>query len=397
MLRVGGRRLRVLQIGKYYWPHKGGIETVVRTLSEALSQSVDISVLVANTTAVASVDLVGGIPVTRAKPWATLGAVRFCPDMVREIQKSNADLLHLHTPNPGAELAILMSGVKTPLIVTYHCGILRQRVTGALFRPFHQRLLNRASAILVSSSELLHNLPQLERHHTRCHVVPHGIPPAALDRVASGEVSRLREKYGPRMVLSVGRLVYYKGFECLIRAMRDVEGHLVIVGDGPLRSQLQHVIETLGLSQRITLTGDLTDISAYYHAANLFALPSTHSTEAFGIVQLEAMSCGKPVINTSIPTGVPHVSLNEITGLTVPPNDAPALAGAINRLLNDCALCERFGAQGKRRVETEFSLDVVTRKVLNVYEQVYASVRHNVVAASERSLATARSSANRSA
>lgn len=396
MLRVGGRQLRVLQVGKYYWPHKGGIETVVRTLSEALSHSVDISVLVANSIAAGGHDIVGGIPVIRAKPWATVGAVRFCPSMIREIRESNADLIHLHTPNPGAELAILMSGVKTPLIVTYHCGILRQRITGALFQPFHQRLLARAAAILVSSSDLLHNLHQLDHHRQRCHVVPHGISPTALDRVAPGEVSRLQQKFGPRMLLSVGRLVYYKGFDCLIRAMRNVDGHLVLIGDGPLRSHLQHLIHTLGLADRVTLAGDLTDIAEYYHAANLFVLPSTHLTEAFGIVQLEAMSCGKPVINTAIPTGVPHVSLDGVTGLTVPPNDVSALAGAINRLLNDPALCQQFGSHGRRRVHEEFSLDVVTRKVLNVYEEVYASARESSVPASNRNLATARSSANRS-
>src|SRR6185503_13936130 len=120
-----------------------------------------------------------------------------------------------------------------------------------------------------------------------------------------------------------------KGFEYLVQAMEKVDGRLLIIGDGPLRESLMQQAKARGILDRVVFLGEISDISPYYHAADVFALASVARSEAFGIVQLEAMACGKPVVNTNLDSGVPFVSLHGETGLTVPPQDPDALAFAL--------------------------------------------------------------------
>ncbi|MFL5537386.1 MAG: glycosyltransferase, partial [Longimicrobiaceae bacterium] len=186
------------------------------------------------------------------------------------------------------------------------------------------------------------------------------------------EVERLRARYGPRIVLAAGRLVYYKGFEYLVRAMRRVDAHLLIAGDGPLLGDLRRAAAEAGVEAKVTLLGRVPDLRPLYHAADVFALPSVARSEAFGIVQMEAMACGVPVVNTALDTGVPFVSPHGVTGLTVPPADAEALADALSRILDDAALRERLGRAGRERVAGELSAGRMARRTLALYRAVAA-------------------------
>jgi rhamnosyl/mannosyltransferase len=183
-------------------------------------------------------------------------------------------------------------------------------------------------------------------------------------------VRRIRERFGPRIVLTAGRLVYYKGFDHLVRAMAKVDATLIIVGDGPNYSELQRLASVLGVQSRIVFVGRVEDMKAYYHAADVFVLPSVARSEAFGIVQLEAMACRTPVVNTRLATAVPGVSLDGVTGFTVPPADPDALANAINRLLSDSELRSRFADAARNRVETEFNAETMSEKLLNLYAEL---------------------------
>jgi glycosyltransferase involved in cell wall biosynthesis len=174
------------------------------------------------------------------------------------------------------------------------------------------------------------------------------------------------------LVVSVGRLVYYKGLEYLIRAMADVRGKLVIVGDGPLRGKLERLTAQLGLAEKVIFAGviDNADLLSYYHAAALFVLASVARSEAFGLVQIEAMAAGLPVVNTSLDSGVPFVSVHEETGLTVPPAEPQALASAINRLLDDSNLRQRFSRAAVLRARREFGLDTMLERTLYLYRDL---------------------------
>ena len=175
-------------------------------------------------------------------------------------------------------------------------------------------------------------------------------------------------------MLGVGRLIYYKGFENLVRAMADVRATALIAGDGPLGGALAAEAARLGVADRVVLMGRVNDadLKACYHACDVFALPSVERSEAFGIVQLEAMACGKPVVNTRLDSAVPHVSLDGLTGLTVAPGDPAALAAALNALLDDPARRAAMGAAARRRVREEFSAELMARRTLEVYREVVA-------------------------
>jgi glycosyltransferase involved in cell wall biosynthesis len=171
-------------------------------------------------------------------------------------------------------------------------------------------------------------------------------------------------------------MVYYKGFINAIRALAHVEGRLLLIGDGPDEAMLRESTHRLGLDDRVVFLGALPhylDIVPYYLAADAFWFPSNARSEAFGLVQVEAMASGCPVVNTRIPhSGVSWVSPHEQTGLTVPVNDPEALARAARLLLDDPALRARLVVAAKRRTAEEFDHRVMAERSLAIYRSVLA-------------------------
>jgi len=381
---TGNDRLRVLQIGKYYPPHMGGMETHLRFLCRELQRCVGVEAIVANDGWRSQEGLVDGVKVTRVGTLFNLASAPVCPGMVRKIRETTADLVHLHLPNPAAVLAYLASRHKGRLVVTYHSDIVRQKALGKVFQPILGRAMDRCSAVITSSPSYIETSPVLTAYRERCRVIPYGIPIEQYHRYDAEAVAKIRGQFGPRIVLSVGRLIYYKGFEYLIRAMAKVQGRLLIVGDGPLRSGLEGAAQARGVRDRVFFLGEIQDVVPYYHAADVFVLPSIARSEAFGIVQLEAMACGKPVVNTRLASGVPFVSVDGLTGLTVPPANPEALAGAINLLLNDPGLRAEYGQAARRRVQEEFSLDLMISRTLQLYKDVMGSPIEGQVVESSR-------------
>lgn len=350
----------------------GGIETHLQVLCRELSKHVDVSVLVANDGPRDVLDEDRGVKITRAGTRFNLSTAPVCPSLPKHIRRAGADILHLHHPNPAAVVAYLASGHRGPLVVTYHSDIVRQRVAGAAFGPVLRRALGRAAAVVATSPNYVESSPVLSAYRARCRVIPYGIPFEQFARADPAAVADLRARYGRRTIISVGRLIYYKGFEHLIRAMTEVEGRLLVVGDGPLRGELEGLARRLGVAEKVTLLGEIQnrDVTPFYHASDVFALASTARSEAFGIVQLEAMAAGLPVVNTRLESGVPFVSPDGVSGVTVPPEDPSALAAALNRLLDDAALRATYGAAGRRRVGEEFSAEVMAARTLELYREI---------------------------
>jgi glycosyltransferase involved in cell wall biosynthesis len=374
--------LRALQVGKFYPPYMGGMETHLQLLCENLQRAIQVQVVVANHRSHSQQDEVRGINVSRAGSLFNISAAPICPEMVLAIRRSPADLVHLHMPNPTAVLALLASGHRGKIIVTHHSDVVRQRALNKVFQPLLDRLLRRASAIIATSPNYLDTSPTLSPYRDRCHVIPYGIPLEPFAFRDEARVRAIRAEHGERLILSIGRLVYYKGFEYLIRAMSRINGKLLIIGDGPLRRRLEQLARAAGVLDRVGFLGEMQNEETipFYQAADLFALGSIARSEAFGIVQLEAMACGKPVVNTRLDSGVPFVSLDGVTGLTVPPQDSDALAAAINRLLDDPSLRVRYGEAARRRVREEFSIEVMMRRTLELYRQAL-SLHRGVVQA----------------
>ena len=365
------RRLKVLHVGKFYPPHPGGMESHVATLCRELSRrGLDVEVLVSNAEPRTAVDHDEGVRVTRIGSPLTLAAASVSPGMARAIAAARADVVHFHHPNPTAVLSYLASGRRGALVVTYHSDIVRQRVLGALFSPVLHRFLARADAVIASSPDYLESSPVLRRHRERVRVIPFGIDARHFVAADERAVEAVRARYGERIVLGVGRLVYYKGFEYLVRAMARVRAHLLIAGEGPLRSSLEQTAARAGVAERVSFAGSVPDLRPFYHAASVFALPAVARSEAFGLVQLEAMACGVPVVNTALDSGVPFVSPHGVTGLTVPPADERALADALATLLDDDALRARLGAAARLRAHGELSLDRMVDRTEALYHEV---------------------------
>jgi rhamnosyl/mannosyltransferase len=360
---------RIVHVGKFYPPHMGGIEVHVQQLCRELAASARVTVLVANDSTRTVHERDGGVAVHRLATPFHLSSAPVSPGLVRAIRQARPDILHVHLPNPAATLAVLASGYRGRLIATYHSDVVRQKLMGALFEPFLRRFLQRCEQVICTSQRYLDSSPVLPSYREKCVVIPYGIPPSAAPSIDPAAVAALRARHGSRVLLAVGRLVYYKGFEYLIEAMRNIDAKLLIVGDGPLRSVLESQIMESGLSHRVQMLGEIQnhELAPYYMASDLFAFPSIARSEAFGIAQLEAMSSGLPVLNTSLDSGVPFVSQHGETGLTVPPRDPAALANAVNLLLASSEMRARFGAAAMRRVNLEFTAQLMAKRTLSLY------------------------------
>jgi glycosyltransferase involved in cell wall biosynthesis len=303
----------------------------------------------------------------------TLAGAPICPRLISTLRKTKADVVHVHLPNPWASIAYLASGCRRPLVVGYHSDIVRQSFIEPAFRPILLKFLDCASAIVSASPDLVEHSPILRRFREKCVVIPYGIDQQGLTETDERKVDAIVGTYKKPIVLAVGRLVYYKGFEYLIGAMTDVDAQLLIIGKGPLKDRLVRLALTLGVSHKVAFLDRVEDVNPYHQAADVFVLPSVAPSEAFGIVQLEAMAAGKPVINTSLKSGVPFVSQHGVTGLTVPPADKIALAQAVNHLLGQADLRRRYGNAARLRAAQEFTVDKMVARTLDLYERVTAS------------------------
>jgi glycosyltransferase involved in cell wall biosynthesis len=366
-------RIRVLHIGKYYPPYRGGMESHLESLSNELNRLVDLEVIVANTSWRTVNEIVDGIKVTRVGKLFDLQSAPICPDLVRKIRASKSDIIHIHWPNPSAVLAYLASGHRGRLVITYHSDVVRQRTLAAAFTPLLRAVLKRAAAIIVSSPNYIDGSYVLPEFRDRCRVIPFGVSGDYFDQFDPQAVKRIRAEYGPRIVLGVGRMVYYKGFEHLVRAMTEVDGHLLLIGRGPLREPLTQLAEAIGVTENVTFLSEVNDIRPYYQAADVFALSSVMRSEAFGIVQLEAMACGKPIVNTQLDSGVTFVSPHGVSGLTVPPADAAALGASINELLDNPEWRAQLGAGARARVAQDFTVEKMVQSTFELYQQTVNS------------------------
>jgi rhamnosyl/mannosyltransferase len=260
------------------------------------------------------------------------------------------------------------------MVIGYHADITRQKRLLALYRPVLDRVFGRAAAIAASSPNIVAGSDVLSRYAGKCRVIPYGIEPSRYDATPpiAARAAELRAEHDRPVVLFVGRLVYYKGADVLVRAMRGVDADLVIVGDGPLEAELRALAASTGIADRVTFvpTQPFEELVARYRAADVFALPSISRAESFGIVQLEAQVCGVPCISTDLPTSVPFVNLDGVTGITVRTGDVDSLSEALTRLVGDEGLRERFGAQARERVLSDFTIERMVSSYLALYREI---------------------------
>ena len=226
------------------------------------------------------------------------------------------------------------------------------------------------SAAYAKGSELLRSFAD------KVSPVPLGIDLAPFrepSKNALAHAARFREWFGSPLWLCVGRLIYYKGLYIAFESLREIPGRLMVIGTGPLEASLKRRAANLGVADRVVWYGyaSADELVGAYLAATALWFPSTVRSEAFGLVQVEAMASGCPVVNTAIPgSGVPWVCRHGREGLTVPVNDAPSLTAAANRLLGQSGLRDRLAAAGRERAGAEFDHRVMAERSLAIYREV---------------------------
>lgn len=371
--------MKILQVGKFY-PIRGGVEKVMYDLMLGLSaRQIHCDMLCASTEDHPAGDIVLNeyakvfVVPTQLKAAATMLA----PAMILKLRQlaSSYDIIHIHHPDPMAALSLFLSGYKGKVILHWHADILKQKNLLKLYKPLQSWLIKRANLIVGTTPVYVKQSFFLQEVQQKIDYIPIGVLPIVAENT---RIAAIKQQYaGKKLIFSLGRLVEYKGYEYLIRAAVDLSAdyQIVIAGKGPLQESLQNLILQLGVQDRVTLLGFVDDPTAYayFEACTLFCLPSILKTEAFAIVQIEAMSCGKPLVSTNIAgSGVPWVNKHGSSGLVVEPEQATELSTAIKQICEDPDLYQQLAIGAKSRFENYFTRDAMIDQCLARYNKVLA-------------------------
>lgn len=364
--------MKVLQLGKFY-PIRGGVEKVMWDLTGGLSaRGIDCDMLCAELEKDEIIHLNEHGRVICVKAMSKKAATMIAPKMVSWLRKHRKeyDIIHVHHPDPMACLALRLSGYKGRVILHWHSDILKQKTLLKFYAPLQRWLIRRADRIVGTTPVYLKESPYLQEVQDKTVAVPIGIKPITYDE---GLAAQWKARYpGKKLVISIGRLVPYKGYGYLIGAAKYLgpDYQVLIVGDGPVRENLEADIRLNGVEGQVQLLGYVEDegTHALLAACDVFVLSSVMKTEAFGIVQIEAMSLGKPVVATKVPeSGVSWVNADGVSGLNVPIKDTEALADAIRQICTDEELHQKFSKGAKKRFDENFTLDGMIEKAIKIY------------------------------
>ncbi len=369
--------MRILQLGKFY-PVLGGVEKVMFDITSGLSEAgTECDMMCATSDGRGSevIELNPRGRVICCGTWTKKARTTIAPSMVTELRRraKEYDIIHIHHPDPMAAVALLLSGYKGKVVLHWHADILAQKFLLKFYLPVQNWLIRRADAIVGTSPVYLAESPYLQKVQGKTRCIPIGIEP---DRSDSAKVQSIRNEYaGKKIVFSLGRLVEYKGYRYLIEAAKYLDdNHMILIGGGgPLKGELEQLIDDLGVRSRVKLLGMVPqeDLASWYGACDVFCLCSIMKTEAFGIVQIEAMSEGRPLIATKIPaSGVAWVNEDGVSGINVPPRDSKAIAEAIGTITQDPETWARFSKGSRERFAANFTKEKMLADCLGLYEEL---------------------------
>lgn len=364
--------MRIVHASKAYWPHLGGIETVVRDLAEGMAhRGHRVTVMTAGPSSTCEV---GHVLVNRHRAFGRVGGAPVAPGLLAAIARSSADVLHVHEPSGLPEIGLVlharvrrMDGVR---VLSWHSDLVRQRALARIFAPALAAAVDAADAVLVATPAHLNGSKILERAREKVRIVPFGVHVAryALTEEVATRAAEIRAELGGPIVLFIGRLVYYKGLDRLVAAADTLgDAQFVVIGAGPLEELVRS--SAAFRKGRLTLRGPVPEHEkvAFLHACDVFVLPSTAVTEAYGIVQVEAMACGKPVVTFDLPTGVTWVNRDRETGLVARLSEPDSLVSAISALLRDSSWARELGAAGLARVRQDLDVALQVERTLEIY------------------------------
>ena len=351
------KKIKVTHVTRFANPHIGGIESVINQINDSLpNEEFEKEVLCCSNTEKTSIE--NGVKYNRARYLFEIFNNTISLSFLWKLSRVKTDVLHYHMPFIFAVVAHFIARPKyKKMYITYHAELCGYDKVMKYFWWLYKYFYKVADKIHVLSPNVIYSDKILTPFKDKCEIVPFGVD----TNVEYIDTTDIKEKYlNKKIILGVGRLVRFKGFQYAIQAMRNVENAvLLIMGDGKYRQELENLIQENNLQEKVVLLGSISDKKLkqqYFAACDIFVLPSIQRTESFAIVQLEAMLNSKPVINTNLGTGVNYVSVDKETGLTVEPENVEQLANAINQLLNNDELRLQYGRNARKRVEKHFNI-----------------------------------------
>ena len=375
------RNIKILQVAKYFPPDWGGIETVTFEIAEGLSKyEIESDVLCFGKKGKAYEDISKSYKLFREKTNISLLSQPFSFDYIntyRKIRKSY-DVIHIHMPNFIALLIAVLFSTKSKVVIHWHSDLIKQKLFLLIYDFFVRLLSKKADVVLAPTENHILCSRYSKIFKKKYEIIPYCINEDNLS--PSYEViqmtNQIQEKYHNRKIIfSIGRLVYYKGFDNLIKLAKILNDDFAILigGEGPLFNTLKSCIHKNKLDNKVILLGNLSsdEMKAYYSASRYFCFPSVNKAEMFGMVQLEAMYYGKPIISTDIPgSGAPLVSIDGETGFIGPINDPKFIKDSIMKLENDTVLYDNFSWNCKKRFNEHFETKIVIDKYYNFYQSL---------------------------
>lgn len=368
----------ILHVSKYYHPYLGGIETLVKSMAEGLTEYRNIVICFA-TDGKDSIDVVNGVTVYRVKVNFSMMSQDVAFGYYRTLKKLMAEYepqyVHVHCPNPYIYPLVLKAiHPETKLILHWHSDILSKGIVYRLVKPFESVILKRADLIVATSANYIHPSSPIFAYKDKTAIVQNGMITADFKLQEGDEehIAHIKEKYGNKpLVLFFGRHIPYKGIDWLMEIEKLVKSdcQFIIAGNGPLTKQLMQK----NTSSRITFAGKLStdDLRCYIHAADIFAFTSNTKAEAFGIALAEAMYCRcTPIVFHLEGSGVNWVSIKDQTGIEVPLGDFHAYAKAIDLLLTNHSLREKLAEAAHQRVIDMFTEKKAVSTMENIYKQL---------------------------
>lgn len=363
--------MRVLHVFKDYFPPTyGGIELHVHDLVHSL-EGFSFTVLTSSRSLGRSTESDGKVRVIRTAEYGRPFSTPVTPAWLALVGRLRPDLIHAHMPCPVGELALLAKRLAAPLVATYHTDLGRAAGATRLYRPLQQAVLRRAARIVVGSPTLAATSKALVGHEGRVVVIPYGVE-AATWRPRPPAADAIRTRHPGPLLLFLGRLVAYKRVDLLIEAMRAIDATLLVVGDGPERPTLERLVRHADLQRKVVFVGSVANDqrSSYYHAADVFVLPSATRAEGFGIAMLEAMACGTPAVCTELGTGTSWLNVHGETGIVVPLGDVSRLAEGLRTVLGDHARRRAMSAAAAARARLRFPKHAMVESTAALYRQL---------------------------
>lgn len=375
--------MKVLHFSKFFPPYSGGIEQVAFDLvSGCRDFGLDVQVICSNDSVSSISESFCDIPVYRS---GTLMNIFSTPisltlpwQFLRRAKRSN--IIHLHHPHPISSFCVFLFYPflrNKKIVVHWHSDIVKQKKLMFFFRPLQNFMLSVCDKILVTSTDYMVNSRDLDKYRNKCESLPIGID--GLESLVNQKlVAEIKNKFKNKFIIfSLGRHIYYKGFEYLIRSAVGLTDDCLILigGQGPLTDSYRQIILENKLENKVLLLGKIKqeDLSSYYAACDVFCLPSIEKSEAFGVVQIEAMSLGKPVISTDIPgSGVSWVNKHNESGLIVKVKSSEALSDSILNLKLNPNLLKELGLGAKNRFDKHFTKAHMIKKCLLIYKRLFS-------------------------